>query len=107
MKAVYASWKNGQISLDEDVDWPEGCRLLIEPVIRHEPIGMREEDWPTDPKGIAKHIALMKRFEPLEMTEQERAEWEAARQAQKEFEKANFNKWAEELEALFRDKPEA
>ncbi len=101
MKAITGTWKNGRIVPDEHVDWPEGCQLLIEPVPERETLGMREEDWPTDPEGIARHIALMEQIEPLEITEEERAEWQAARKAQKEYEKANFEKWAKQLEDLF------
>ena len=58
---------------------------------------MREEDWPTTPEGIA---ALLKRWdelEPLEMTQEEEAQWEAIRQEENEREKARFLEDAEHL----------
>jgi hypothetical protein len=79
------------------VDWPEGTALSVEPVARQEPVGLREEDWPTDAEGVARHAALMDRIEPSEMTAEEKAEWQAARKAQKEFEKADFVERAEML----------
>ena len=102
MKAIKATWKNGRIVPDERVDWPEGCRLLVEPLPDRETLGIREEDWPTDPEGIAKHLARMEQIKPLLMTEEERAKWQAALKEHKEWEKANFEKWAKELEDLFR-----
>lgn len=101
MKAIKATWKNGRIVPDQKVDWPEGCRLLVEPLGVVRSLGIREEDWPTDPEGIARHLAAMEKIEPLIFSKKERAEWEAALQEQKEFEKANFEKWAKELEDLF------
>jgi hypothetical protein len=63
---------------------------------------MHEADWPTTAKGIA---ALLKRWdehEPLEMTPEEEAQWQAARTAQKEREKANFFKHADKLREMWR-----
>jgi hypothetical protein len=101
MNAITGTWKNGQIVPDNPVNWPEGCRLVIEPVPTETTLGIREEDWPTTPEGIARHLALMEQIEPVIMTDEERAEWEAARKAQKDFEKANFEKWAKQIEELF------
>ena len=101
MTALTGTWKNGQIVLDEPADWPEGCRVFIEPIPEGEALGIREEDWPTDPEGIARHLALMDQIEPLKMTPEEEAEWQAARKAQKEFEIANWEKRSRRIERLF------
>ena len=100
-KAIHATWKNGRIVPDETADWPEGCRLLIEPLAKTQTLGIREEDWPTDAEGIAKLIARMEKIKPLELTEQEEAVLEAARRARKEYEKANFKKRAKKIKELF------
>jgi hypothetical protein len=42
MKAVSATFKNGQIVLDEPAHWPEGCRLVVEPAPEGETLGTRE-----------------------------------------------------------------
>jgi hypothetical protein len=101
MKAIKARWRKGRIVPEEPVDWPEGCQLLVEPVVKEKTLGIREEDWPTDPEGIAKLLARMERIKPLELTEQEEAELEAARQARKEYEKANFKKRAKKIKEMF------
>jgi hypothetical protein len=86
MNTIKGVVRNGRIEVTAPADWPEGCEVVIEPVSGEPALGMREEDWPTTPEGIA---ALLKRWdehEPLEMTPEEQAEWEAARRARKEFE---------------------
>ncbi|MHB1425646.1 MAG: hypothetical protein ACYC3I_20955 [Gemmataceae bacterium] len=101
MKAIMGTVHNGQIVADQPVEWPEGFRVIIEPAAKEEPLGIREEDWPTDPEGISRLLALMDQIEPLEMTPQEEAAWEAERKARKEWEKANFDKRSRKLEELF------
>jgi hypothetical protein len=58
---------------------------------------LRDEDWPDTPEGIARHLALMDRIGPMDITAEEEAEWEAAREAQKVFEKALFEEHAEAI----------
>jgi hypothetical protein len=101
MKAIMGTVRNGQIIADQPVEWPEGTRVIMEPAAEEESLGIREEDWPTDPEGIARLVALMDQVEPVEMTPEELAAWEAERKAHKEWEKANFDKWARKLEELF------
>jgi hypothetical protein len=101
MNVIHGTWKNGQILLDEPADWPEGCRVVIEPAARETSIGIPEEEWPTDPEGIARLLAQMDAIEPLLMTPQEEAEWAAALQAQKEYEKGLFNEHADKLRKIF------
>ena len=84
--SVTATWRNGTIVPDGAVDWPEGCRLVVEPAELVAAVGMREEDWPTTPEGIAKHLALMDAIEPYLPTDQEFAEWESALHERKELE---------------------
>ena len=45
------TWKNGHIVLDGPANWPEGCKVTIEPATPEEPLGIREEDWPTTPEA--------------------------------------------------------
>jgi hypothetical protein len=91
MTVVKAVVREGRIELQAPDDWPEGTEVRIEPVSTSCSIGLRDEDWPTTPEGIARHLALMDQLEPLEMTPEEEAEWEAARQIRKDFEKARFD----------------
>ena len=101
MKAIMGTVHNGQIVVDQPVEWPEGCRVIIEPAAREKALGIREEDWPTDPEGIARLLTLMDQIEPIEMTPEEQAAWEADRKTRKEWEKANCEKWARQLKELF------
>lgn len=91
MNAIKGTYKNGHIILDKPADWTDGTGVLVEPVPHQETLGIPEEDWPTDPEGIARYLALMERIEPLEMTPEEEAEWKAARQALKAYTLANMH----------------
>ena len=97
MTVLKAVVKDGRIALESPTDWPEGTEVRIEPIPISAPIGIRDEDWPDTPEGIARHLALMDRIESLEFTVEEEAEWEAARKARKEFEKSRFDQHAELL----------
>jgi hypothetical protein len=80
MNAITGTWKNGQIIPDNPVDWPEGCRLVIEPVpASSEKIGLDESEWGDDAASLARWDAWLKTIEPLELSEGER-------KAQAEFE---------------------
>jgi hypothetical protein len=86
------TWKEGQIILDEAADWPEGCRVSVEPILGEvEAIGITEEQWPRTPESIAEWLAWFDSIEPIEMTPEEEAEWQAALAAQKAYEIAKFD----------------
>ena len=102
MNAIKGTFKNGQIVLDAPADWPEGCRVTVEPVPEEETFGIREEDWPDTPEGIAEWLRWYDSLEPLVMTPEEEAEWQAARKAQKEYEIAHFEEWSKRIEDLFK-----
>ncbi len=101
MNAIRTAVKNGKVSIEVPADWPEGCEVLIEPLPAGSGTGMREEDWPTTPESIA---ALLKRWdahEPLEMTREEEARWQAARKVQKEREAANSPAHSDKLREMW------
>ena len=100
MNAVKGTYQNGQVILKECADWPEGTEVVVEPVALERNLGIRDEDWPTDAEGIARHLALMDRIEPLVMTPQEEADWEAARTAQEEHDLATSEEHARRFEGL-------
>jgi hypothetical protein len=102
MEAIRGTVRNGQIVADQPVHWPDGCRVVIEPVPEdEETLGIPEKDWPTDSEGIARLLALMDQIEPLEMTPEEEIAWQADRRARKEREKTNFDKRSQRVEELF------
>jgi hypothetical protein len=101
MTPVEGTYKDGRIWLDGPTDWPEGCRVLIEPMPAPERIGTNEEDWADTPEAIEDWIRWYDTLEPLVLTPEEEAEWRTARKAQKEYEIARFEDRANRLERLF------
>jgi hypothetical protein len=51
MKTATGTWKNGKVVLDKPAQWPEDCRLQVEPV-QERSLGMSEEEWSTTPEAI-------------------------------------------------------
>jgi hypothetical protein len=72
MNAIPGVYRNGRIDFAVPPDWPEGCAVLIEPLPAESPAGMREEDWPTTPDGLAELLRRWDAQEPLEMTPEQR-----------------------------------
>lgn len=101
MIAIKGMVRDGQIVLNEPVEWPNGTEVKVEPVSPEALPGLREEDWPTDREGIARHLALMDQIEPLLLSPEEEAEWKAALRARKEAEKATFAERAEQLRRMW------
>lgn len=101
MNAIQGTVKNGQIILKEPLSWPDGTEVIVEPVSFNGTPGLPEEGETLDAEAIERQLALMDQIEPLIMTPEEEAEWQAARQAQKEFEKATFNQRAEKLRRMW------
>lgn len=71
------TYRDGRIELDQPVDWVDGMRVVIE---------SEEESWDVDcpdapmtPEEIEKRIAAIDAIEPLELTDAEVAEIDAAR----------------------------
>ncbi len=73
--------RNGRVELSRPLDLPDGAEVEV-----HAP----ESDRPMTPEEIAAALALMDQIEPVEWTDEERAAWDAERQAKKEREKATF-----------------
>jgi hypothetical protein len=73
MNAIKATWKNGQIVPDVPVNWPEDCRLIVEPLPEGERVGIDESEWRDDPENLADWEAWIKTIRPLELTPEEDA----------------------------------
>jgi len=79
-----------------DVD--DGERLLTDDFEAARPtLGMREEDWPTTPEGIAALLARMDQVEPGWRSPEDDAARRATLRAQKDVEKARFFEDADAL----------
>ena len=62
---------------------------------------MREEEWPTDPEGIAALIARIEQIEPFLSPEEDEA-WRKALAEQNAFQLANWDKQTKETGELFQ-----
>jgi hypothetical protein len=105
MNAIRGKYRNGQIILDgpPPADWKDGDTVWIEPdPIASESVGIRDEDWPTTPEGIAELLAKMDQVAGPFLSPEEEAEWKRARAEYKAWELANWDKHSKEIEDLFR-----
>jgi hypothetical protein len=100
VNAIKGTVKSGKIVADVPPNWPDGCEVLIEPVVAAKS-GAEENGLAPTPEEIAECLARMDRIEPLVMTPEEEAEWAAARKAQKVQDKANFEARAERLRSMW------
>jgi hypothetical protein len=91
MHTIRATWKHGRIVRDVPFDWPEGCRLTIEPeIVGTMSIGACDEDWSNSPEAVADWLASYDSLEPLEFTPVERADLAEWRQKVEEYTIANM-----------------
>jgi len=95
------TWKNEQIILDGQADWPEGCRVVVIRECAPDFLVTTGDEQADDPESIARWIAAFDAIPPPEMTTEEEAEWRTARNAQKAFEIAKFEEHGRRIEALF------
>jgi predicted DNA-binding antitoxin AbrB/MazE fold protein len=101
VNAIKATYRNGLFVPDQPVDWPEGKRVVIAPADYPGLNGIAEAEQANDPESIARWLAELEAIPPLEMTAEEEVQWQAARQAQKDFEKTAFFEHGEKLRRMF------
>ena len=103
MNAAHATYHDGQLVLDEPVDWPSGTRAVVVPeTVAAEPdFNLRNEDRPSTPAELAELRAWFDAREPLVFTPEEQAAWEATRQQEKAVQIELMTKSWEELDRLF------
>lgn len=98
MIALRGIIQNGQVVLPQRADLPDGTEVEVLPLGRSK---ADDDDTPPTSDEIARLLALMDQIEPFEMTDEERAAWEADRLARKDSEKARFNDHAEKLRRMW------
>jgi hypothetical protein len=98
MNVGRGTYTHGRIELDTSVDWPEGCSVLVEPVMPAEKIGIDESEWPDTPEKLADWLAWFDSFEPVELTPDDEAEIAAARAAVRDATLAAVQRRMESLE---------
>jgi hypothetical protein len=102
MNSLQGTIQNGQVVLDHGSGLPDGTRVEVLPLeVAGPTLGMREEDWPTTPAGIAALLARMDQIDPGWLSPEDDAAWRAAFDAQKENEKRQFMKDAEKLREMW------
>src|SRR6185295_4416390 len=90
--------QGGQVVLPHPASWPDGTGVTVVANEHSESLGIPDDEWPTDPDGIARLVARMDRVEPFEMTPAEEAEIAAWRQKVKDYTIANQD---DRIEGLF------
>lgn len=97
MASITAIVRNGQLELPRRIDLPDGTEVEIQLPQPEETSSNQEDDGPMTAEEIIQTLAAMEKIEPLELSEAERAAWEADRQARKEWEKSHFEAHADKL----------
>jgi hypothetical protein len=101
MTTIKAIVRGGRLESAEPINLPDGTELHI-PVPSEPPtLGMRDEDWSDSPQAIEAWIRWYDSLEPLEFTPEERAAWAAARQLERQFELAQWDRRSKRIEELF------
>jgi hypothetical protein len=102
MNHLQGTIRNGHIILDVPAALPEGTRVVVLPINESRPTrGMREEDWPSTPEGIAALLLRMEQVEPGWLSPDDDGAWRIALRAQKDAEKAGFMEEAEKLHRMW------
>ena len=102
MTSVVGTVKNGQVVLDQPGQLPEGMRVEVLPVSTAPlAVGMREEDWPTTPGGIAALLARMDQIEPGWLSPEDEAAWRAALREQRELDRTRSDEDAERTRGIW------
>jgi hypothetical protein len=97
MNTLQGTIRNGYIVLDLPGALAEGTRVEVLPVQSAGSQGMREEDWPTTPAGIAELLSRMDQHGSDWLSPDDEAAWRGALASQREVEKARFATEAEKL----------
>ena len=102
MSGIRGTIQDGQVILHSPAALPNGTEVTVHPTgTEYVGIGIREEDWPTTPAGIAALLAKMDQIQPF-LTPEEEAAWHQARAEQKAWELANWDTHCKKIEDIFK-----
>lgn len=94
--------QHGQVVLPRPAELADGTEVNVVPIPNpSEKLGIGEEEWSDTPEAIEAWIRWYDSLEPLEFTPEERADWDAARREQKQFELAQWEQRSKRIEGLF------
>lgn len=91
MATFSGTYRDGLVQLDSPLDLPDGYRVQVvvpenqgnrRPELQY---GLDEATWVDTPENRAAILARMEAYEPPVMTPEEEAEWNAAREAVKQY----------------------
>lgn len=68
MVVLKGTIQNGQVVLPRRADLPDGTEVTVWPCRPGEILSIPDDEWPTDPDGIARLLARMERVEPFDLT---------------------------------------
>ncbi len=99
MNAIRSVVKNGRVEVDAPPDWPDGTPVRVE-------LGLNGQSEDNDesaetPEEIQAWLHWYHSLEPIVITPEEEAAWEADRQMQKEFDIANADERDRRIEGIF------
>jgi hypothetical protein len=99
MSAILGVVKNGRIEVDAPPDWPDGAPVRVE-------LGLNgnckyDDECPEAPEEIEAWLQWYHSLEPIVMTLEEEAAWEADRKSQKAFDIANAAERDRRIEGIF------
>jgi hypothetical protein len=98
MPVLRGKIKDGQVVLDRPAELPDDTDVIVTPGS-----SAPADDDPMTPDEIARVLAAMDKVQPFDLTDPERAAWEAERAAAKAREKAQFAEHAERLRGMWDD----
>ncbi len=87
MSTIKAVIRNGQVEVDSPIDMPDGTEITIQLPDKHALRSTLGDDAPMTSEEITRILSLMDLVRPFEMTDAERAAWEADRRTRREVEK--------------------
>ena len=97
MTMIKATIKGGRLEVDVPADWPDGTQVEVYPLGP----GTQDDGEVMSAEDIAQTLAAMDQVEPLEITDAERASWEAECEVRTRREKSRFAEHAENLRRLW------
>ncbi|MGC1722746.1 MAG: hypothetical protein WA746_27520 [Isosphaeraceae bacterium] len=99
MNAIQSVVKNGRVEVDAPPGWPDGMPVRVELGLTGQ--AEYDDESPETPEEIEAWLRWYHSLEPIVMTPEEEAAWEADRKMQKEFDIANAAERDRRIEGIF------